>query len=57
MWRYDYFYSDPNGAKHSLVKLDGYLLFSEMMAKRYPGYCLDKEGCIVPSTDITVNLD
>ena len=59
MWRGDYFYTNPSGDKHSLVRLEGYLLFSENLAKRYPGYMLSKEveGIIVPSTDKTVNLD
>ena len=57
MGRYDYVYCDPNFARFSLVRLEGYLLFSENMANRYPGYCLDSFGHIVPSTDTQINLD
>ena len=57
MVRNDMFYIDQNGAKYSLVKLDGFLNFTENMQKRYPGYCLSAKGHIVPSTDETLNLD
>ena len=57
MGRYDYVYCDPNFARYSLVRLEGYQLFSENMAKRYPGYILDKQGHIVNMTDTTVNMD
>ena len=43
--------------KHSLVRLEGYLTFTENCAKRYPGYILDKNGLCIPSTDHAVNLD
>ena len=57
MGRWDYMYCDKNFAKFSLVRLDGYLLFSEMMAKRYPGYALGPKGHILPTTDYQINLD
>ena len=53
----DFFYNEPHYQKHSLVRLDGYMTFSENLASRYPGYMLDKEGLCVPKTDPTVNLD
>ena len=55
--RKDYFYNDSQFQKHSLVRLDGYLLWSENITKRYPGYMLTQEGTILPTTEITVNLD
>ena len=39
------------------MRLEGYILFSENMANRYPGYCLDSKGHIVASTDTQINLD
>ena len=57
MGRRDYFYCDKNFARFSLVKLEGYQLFSENLAKTYPGYYLDSKGHILPSTDHLVNLD
>ena len=43
--------------KFSLRRLPGYLTFSENLATRYPGYMLDQERRIVPSTDHKVDLD
>ena len=58
MARYDYFYCDNDFTKFSRVRLEGYLTFSENMAKRYPGYMLDtKTNEIFPSTDHRVNVD
>ena len=57
MGRYDYVYCDPAFARFSRVRLEGYLLFSEMMAKQYPGYMLDRKGHIVTSTDALIDLD
>ena len=42
MARYDYFYVDPDFSRYARVRLEGYLTFSENMAKRYPGYLFDK---------------
>jgi len=56
--RSDYLYIEENFYKMSLVKIDGYMLYSEWISKRYPGYLLDKNtNLIVSTTDHRVHLD
>ena len=58
MARYDYIYINEDCNKYSRVRLEGYLTCSENIAKRYPGYILDKETqFLLPVTDNKVNLD
>ena len=58
MARQDYMYCDNEFTRFSRVRLEGYLTFSENLAKRYPGYMLDqKTHLIVPTTDHRVNVD
>ena len=56
--RSDYLFVEENFYKMSLVKIEGYMIYSDWIAKRYPGYLLDKTtNQIVPSTDHRVHLD
>lgn len=50
--RNDNLYTDTNFARFSTRRIDEtYLTFSENLAKRWPGYILNKSFNIVPSTD------
>ena len=50
--RNDHFYCDSNFARFSTRRIDdSYLLYSENLAKRWPGYMLNKSFQIVPHTD------
>lgn len=58
MSRYDYVYVDKDMTKYSLVRLEGYMTFSENIQTRYPGYKMDETTLqIVPTTDHKVVLD
>lgn len=48
LFRADVFYANPDCTKYSAKKVDdGYKLFSECIAKNYPGYAIDEKGLIV----------
>ena len=58
MGRLDAFYCDKSFASFSRVRLDGYYTFSENLALKYPGFCInDKTGFIENLSNPGINLD